>query len=352
MSDELMFGIVGCGEITSKRRADSFAAADEADIGMAMDIVDSLAEDIGERFDVPWTTEFEAVLADPEIDAVYLAVPHDLHAPMTIQAAEAGKHVLVEKPIATTVADADDMIAACDRANVTLGVFLPRRYGATYEQARSLVDAGTIGEIVGTEVEIMVDKASSYWEGGYTGRVQTDWRKQKERSGGGVLLINGIHHIDALRELTALEVTRLYAESDTFATDVEVEDFASVTLRYENGGIGTIHVSSFAQREPRAESIKGDRIYGRNGTIVIADPMRVRTRVDDVYGSPGEWDTVEVDAFELTSGVRLINDFVHAVQTSTEPRTSGMEGMRSLEIIEAAYRSAECHQPIELPIDR
>lgn len=350
MTEPLTFGVVGCGEITSLRRADELAAAENAEIGVAMDVVEHLARDIGDRFDVPWTTEYDAVLSNPAIDAVYLAVPHDLHAPQAIRAAEAGRHVLVEKPIATSVAEADEMIATCDEAGVTLGVFLVRRYSATHERVRELVTAGAIGDVVGTDVEIMIDKDDSYWESGYTGRVQTDWRKDAERSGGGVLSINGIHNADALRDITGLEAVRVAAEYDTFATDVEVEDLASVTMRYDSGAIGSIRAGSFAVGSPPDETVGGDRIYGTEGTIIHADPIRIRTTTEE-YGEPGTWSSIEVSSAEAP-GTRLFEDYVASVRAGEQPRASGPEAMRSLEVIEAAYRAGETGETVELPLAR
>lgn len=351
MSDPVTFGIVGCGEITSKRRAEMFDETAGAEIGIAMDIVEELARDIGTRFDVPWTTEFDDVLENTAIDAVYLAVPHDLHAPQAIRAAQAGKHVLVEKPIATSIAEADEMIETCQREDVALGVFLHRSFSETQERARKLLNEGLIGEIVGAEIEIMVDKDDSYWEGGYTGRVETDWRKKKERSGGGVLSINGTHNIDALRQLTGLECERVYAEYDTFATDVEVEDFISATLRYDNGAIGTIHASSIAQRDPPDAKLRADRVYGTEGTLLVSNPIRLRTTRSTEYGEAGEWTEVDVPVNNSDSDP-LIGDFVDAVRSGREPRISGVDGLKALEVIEGAYRSGKRQQMVELPVER
>src|SRR2546423_5139654 len=108
--------------------------------------------------------------------AVYIAVPHDLHAPLTIQAAQAGKHVLCEKPIAATLADADRMIAACERADVFLSVAFDAQIMPAMQKVRDLIATGTIGEVIGTRIVALIDKHASYWSSGWTGRVTAAWR--------------------------------------------------------------------------------------------------------------------------------------------------------------------------------
>ncbi|MGH2617720.1 MAG: Gfo/Idh/MocA family protein, partial [Thermomicrobiales bacterium] len=119
--DRLRIGIIGCGEI-AVRMAAAIAGSRHAQHVMVMDTRAALAQDLGEQYGVPWTDNVDVLLANPAVDAVYIAVPHHLHAPLTIRAAAAGKHVLVEKPIATTLADAEAMIAAARASGVWLSV--------------------------------------------------------------------------------------------------------------------------------------------------------------------------------------------------------------------------------------
>lgn len=181
----LSVGIISCGEITAKRRASQFDEASDVDIGMAMDVVGDLAKDIGERFDVPSTTDEDDVLSSPDIDFVYIATPYHLHERQAIAAAEAGKHVLVEKPITVGLEAADAVIAACKRNGVKLCVCEPARFDPAVRTTKELIDDGVVGELVGTKISIMARKPDGYWDGGYTGRVRTDWRKSSEKSGGG-----------------------------------------------------------------------------------------------------------------------------------------------------------------------
>src|SRR5947209_6197870 len=162
--------------------------------------------------------------------AVYIAVPHDLHAPLTVQAAQAGKHVLCEKPISTTLADADRMIAACAEAGVAFSIAFDAQITPAYQRLHDLIARGAIGEVIGTRIVALIDKPASYWSSGWSGRIATDWRVSKEKAGGGVMVMNSIHDINTVRYVTGLEAQRVYAESATFATPVEVEDYIVATI--------------------------------------------------------------------------------------------------------------------------
>ena len=275
--DQLRIGMIGCGEIAVMTAA-AIAQSAHARHAMVMDANASLAQDLGERYGVPWTDRVEELLANPEVDAVYIAVPHHLHAALTIQAAEAGKHVLVEKPIALSLADAEAMIAAARAHGVWLSVNFHAQVDPLCQVARALVAQGAIGEVIGTHIVYRGDKPASYWTSGYSGRIATDWRVMKATAGGGVLIMNIIHDLNTMRFITGREVVRIAAEYGTYSTPVEVEDFIAATYRYDNGAIGTIEAGSAIRgRDPRHDV---DRIYGTAGQILISErePLQVFSR--------------------------------------------------------------------------
>jgi UDP-N-acetyl-2-amino-2-deoxyglucuronate dehydrogenase len=349
MTEKLTVGVIGCGEITSKRRASQFDTATNVRIRMVMDVNRDVAEDISDRFGVPYTTDQDELLSRDDIDVVYIATPHHLHTPQAIAVAEAGKHVLVEKPISTSLSGADEVIDTCRHNGVKLCVCDPCRYGVEYQTASELIDSGYLGEIVGTKIAIMARKPDSYWEGGYTGRVTSQWRASEEKSGGGVLSINGVHNIDGMRYLTGLEAERVFCEYDTFATPVAVEDFCVATVRYTNGGIGIIETSSFLQDGPYDETLRGDRVYGTKGEIIIADPVRIRTNDDTDLGDGETWHQIPT-ADRPAAGVRLIEDFTTAITHDTEPPVTGEDGRVAIELVHAAYRAGQSEKPVSLPL--
>lgn len=349
---KLRVGVVGCGEITSKATAPAFEEAKNVEIGMVMDVVEWAARDLGEKYNVPYTTSLDELLSNEKIDFVYIATPHYLHAPIAIKAARAGKHVLVEKPIAVNLKQADEMISECRKNGVKLSVCFPLRYKPQIQKAKELVDKGLLGDIIGMRIVNLMVKPASYWLGGYTGRIKSDWRTSKEKSGGGVLIMNSIHDIDYIRYITGLEAERVYSEYDTFLTPVEVEDFINVLIRYENGAIGLIEASSCIDKGPGPWEIYGDSIYGSKAQLVIPNPygepfLWIYTRKPTEYGEAGKWHKIPLES-KYNALTRFVEEFAEAVLAGKEPPVTGEDGRRALEIVVAAYESGLKKAPVDL----
>ena len=344
-ADRLRIGIIGCGEIAAAT-AKGIQVAEHAEIAAVMDTNEALAEDLGRTYDVPWTTDAAVLLAHSDVDAVYIAVPHYLHAPLTIQAAQAGKHVLCEKPIATALADADSMIAACERADVFLSVAFDAQIMPAMQKVRDLIATGAIGEVIGTRIVALIDKPASYWSSGWTGRVATDWRIAKEKAGGGVLIMNCIHDVNTVRYVTGLEATRVYAEYGTFATPVEVEDYIVATVRYTNGAIGHIEAGSCIKGgDPHKGA--GIRIYGSAGQILLSNPPRLYTTREIAGRQPRTWQDVG-ERFVPYARTSIVEAFAAAVLNGHRPPVSGQDGRAALALVLAAYQAGAEGRPVEL----
>jgi predicted dehydrogenase len=339
---KLRIGIIGCGEI-AVQHAKGVNGAKNAEIGMAMDVVPDLAKDLGEKYNVSHTTDIDALLNQKGIDAVYIATPHHLHAPLTIKAARAGKHVMVEKPMAVNLTQAEEMMDECRKAGVALSVCFVLRYLASTIKARELIQRGAIGKVIAIETLDMAEKPASYWQGGYTGRAKSDWRTFKEKSGGGILIMNISHNIDTMRYITGLEAKRVYSEYNTFATPVEVEDMIVCTLRYDNGAIGCIEASSCAQGRGSA----ADRIYGSEGQIVLGTPLKVYTTREMEGLKPNQWNEITLEqTYDLRT--KYVEEFAEAVLSGKEPPITGKDGYAALKVVVTAYKSGQTHTPISL----
>jgi UDP-N-acetyl-2-amino-2-deoxyglucuronate dehydrogenase len=322
-----------------------------------MDPVQHIAASYQAQFEIPCSTSPDDVLGNSEVDAVIISTPHNTHAALGIQAAEAGKHVIVEKPMATTLEDADRLIAACRKAGVVCSSKEGSvRYQPATARARQLIEAGAIGEVMATQVFGAANKPDSYWTGGYSGRVQTTWRKSKIESGGGILLMNYIYDIYRLRYLTGLEVTRVFAEFDTYRTPVEVEDFIAVTLRYNNGALGTFMAGSCAPGASksgiRGTRAAGNRIFGTAGQIVFEDECLLVYTDNDVEGLvKGDWTELPfTESLGDQSYVTYFDRFAEAVANGTPVDIPCEEGRKDLEVFLAAYRSGETQMPMSLPM--
>jgi UDP-N-acetyl-2-amino-2-deoxyglucuronate dehydrogenase len=347
MASLLRFGIIGCGEIAAQT-CQGISSAPNTAIAMLMDTRPEVLSDLAEFYHVPTTTDVDALLANPEVDAVYIATPHYLHAPLGIKAAEAGKHVLVEKPIATTLADADALIAACEKHNVKLGVAFYAQVDAAMAAARDLVRAGVLGKITFVRLSSLSRKPDAYWHGGYTGRVYTDWRTRKAQAGGGVLIMNVIHDLNTVRWVTGLEVVRVYSEMDTLATPVEVEDTIGVVMRYDNGAIGVVQAGS-AMPGGAHQDAPGPRIYGTKGQLILASKPLIYLTEPLEGGVPNTWQELRFSG-PIADRQQIVSRFAAAVLEGKEPPVTGYDGRKALEIVLAAYRSGELKQPVDLPL--
>ena len=238
------------------------------------------------------------------MDIVSIATPHHLHAPQVIACAGAGKHVLCEKPLTTTLPAAQEMIDACRGAGVKLGMWFVARYTAPYRMARTLLRAGAIGEVVNIRLPDVHNKVQDYYQRGVGGRARpSEWRGGRATSGGGALIMNAIHQIDALRFATGLEATRISAEWVNFTGLAEVEDMIAVLLRYSNGAIGTIDTANYAPGGGEPSIL---RLYGTRGQLQLtgrtlrayvqeapAGAREGQSGAEDVPALiPGEWQDV------------------------------------------------------------
>lgn len=344
VADRLRIGMIGCGEIAAAT-AKGIREAAHAELAAVMDVNEAMARDLGDTHGVPWTLDAATLLARDDVDAVYIAVPHYLHAPLTVQAAAAGKHVLCEKPIATTVADADRMIAACAEADVFLSIAFDAQITPATQRLRDLIAAGAIGEVIGTRIVALIDKPASYWSSGWTGRVTTDWRPSKEKSGGGVLVMNGIHDINTVRYVTGLEAERVYAEYGTFVTPVEVEDYIVATIRYANGAIGHIEAGSCIKGGGR-DAGPGIRIYGSEGQVTLTDTVRLYTSRTVEGMQQNAWQ--EVATMTLYAREPIVESFASAVLTGQQPPVTGQDGRAALAIVLAAYEAGRAGRPVTI----
>jgi len=333
------FGIVGCGS-ASGPVCEAILASDLTDLAAVYDVNPDLAEDLSKRFGVRRMETLEDLLSNPDVDAVYIAVPHYLLASLTQQTLEAGKHALTEKPLATSLEEIDRLIALAEERQVSLGVFYEMRYAPAHAMAREYILAGAIGDIVGIQVQTLIDKPRTYWQSGYSGRSINPWRAVKAQAGGGVVLMNTSHLLDALLYVTGLHITSVSAEIGTLAASVEVEDIAAATLRFDNGAVGSLiagaHISG-------AHNDECCYIYGTEGQIRLPDPygsdplqIHLRRKWNDFTAE--QWHSIPSESVLVYQ--RAIDDFARAVQTKGCLPISAQDARRVLAVVLAIYQSA------------
>ena len=343
---KLRIGIIGCGG-AAVPVASALAASPVAQLAAVHDRSPALARDLGAQWDVPCAESLDDLLADPGVQAVYIAVPHDQLAPLARRALEAGKHALVEKPMALSLADADALIALAEARRLALGVFYEMRHTSAHQQARALVQGGAIGTLTGVRLQTLIDKSPDYYQRGLSGRSINPWRASKAQAGGGVVLMNTSHGLDAVRYITGLEVTRIAGEIDTWVPGVEVEDTAAATLRFDNGALGSV----FAGAHLAGGGDEACDLYGTHGQLRLPDaygtgPLGLFLRQPWGEYAAGVWHSLPSTAINCYAAA--VDDFAQAVQRGRPAPTSGRDARAVLAIVLGLYESAATHAVVSL----
>jgi UDP-N-acetyl-2-amino-2-deoxyglucuronate dehydrogenase len=332
------FAILGTGMVADYHRK---AVEANGDLGVRLVAVghynpDRFAE-ISARFGVPCVSQ-EEMLADPAVDVVCICTPSGQHAEQAIAAARAGKHVLVEKPMALSLADADAMIAACEWAGVQLGVALQRRVTPPFQRIHRAIEAGDLGELTLGVVTIPYHRPQAYFD-------QADWRGTWALDGGGVLMNQGIHLVDLLVWYMG-DPAEVQARAGTLHRDIEVEDTLAATLRFGSGALATITATTTAAPgfPHRVE------IYGTGGGIQVEGESVRRWDLADPAGASVEPVPIgraasagaggDPRGIAATGHIAIVRDFVEALRTGRAPRIDGREGRRSLAAVLAIYQAA------------
>jgi predicted dehydrogenase len=343
----IRFGIVGCGS-ASIPICEAIAASSFTELAAVYDVNETLADDLHRRFQVRKVKMLDELLTNPVIDVAYIAVPHYLLAPLTRQTLEAGKHALTEKPMALSLDELDSLIALAAERNLALGVCFQMRYAPAHAIARELIRAGAIGAIIGVQIQTLIDKPLSYWQSGYTGRSINPWRGIKAQAGGGVLLMNTSHLLDALMHITQLTVTSVSAEIGTLAADVEVEDMASASLRFNNGAIGSLLAGAHISGARRGERCY---LYGTDGQMRLpdpysSDPLQLYLKKATSKFAAEQWHTIPMKPVPVYR--RAIEEFAGAVQRKECVPIDGQAARRILSVVLAMYRSAAENRSITI----
>jgi 2-desacetyl-2-hydroxyethyl bacteriochlorophyllide A dehydrogenase len=340
-SGRLRIGLLGCGDIAVQNAA-AIQRAPNAELVACYDPARGLAEDVGRTYGAEATSTSDALLEREDVDAVLLSVPHHLHSPLGAEAAAAGKHVIVEKPLANNLRAAMELVEATERAGVVLSVCFPRRYRPNVVVARRLIADGALGRFAGLLFNFFMDKPSSYWVGGFSGRAHSSWRGSREQAGGGVLIMNLSHHIDVVRHLTGMEADAVACHTQIEEPSVEVEDAVSLSVHYANGALGSLFATAALRgSESRAEL----RLWGPDGHIAVEpDPLVYTLRALNGLRT-NRWQTF---GRLPAANIRAIffSRLATALDRGEPPDITANDGLAVQAFIEAAYRSSESGQSV------
>jgi len=283
--------------------------------------------------------DIDDVLDSDRIDAVDIALPHQMHMPVAVRAAEKGKHITIIKPIARTLGEADQMIAAARLAGVKLMVTEGTWFHPGVIKSRELVDQGFIGDVFMIRVHcwVYID-----WTGG--------WRGIREYMGGGHLIDSGIHFVNILRHLCPSDVDSVFSRClkiDDENSDI-LENTTLTNVRFRNGAMGDLIVSmKVRQQGPDSEFY----VYGTEGSLWFSHQPPVGLTLHSVkleeYNEPKtlDWQALGAEGYES-----MHQHFVNCILEDREPAMSGEEGRKDLEVVLAAYKAHETGMDVKLPL--
>ncbi len=341
---KLRFALAGCGRIAANHIASINRHADRAELVAVCDTDPVALAAAIHQTGARAFAHYPQMLAEAGADCVVLATPSGLHARQVVEAAQAGLHVMTEKPMATRWADGLAMVKACDDARVRLFVVKQNRRNRTLQLLREAINAGRFGRIYMVTVNVFWARPQSYYD-------SADWRGTWEFDGG-AFMNQASHYIDLLDWLIG-PVESVMAYTGTLARHIEVEDTGVAALRWRNGAMGTVNVTMLTHPKNLEGSIT---VLGEHGSVRIGG-VAVNTIEHWAFAEPHAMDAGLDDASYQTSSVYGLghplyyDNVIRTLRGECEPETDGREGLKSLELLIAMYRSARDGKKINLPLE-
>ncbi len=337
------FALIGCGRIAKKHSellGQQMIAG--AELAAVCDIVPEKAKALGEQFNVPYYTDYHDMLQNEAIDAVSVLTPSGSHAEHVIDIAAYKKHIVVEKPMALTLNDADAMIKACDENGVKLFVVKQNRYNLPVQKLREALAAERFGKLVLGTVRVRWCRTQEYYD-------QDGWRGTWAHDGG-VLSNQASHHIDLLEWMMG-DVESVYAKSTTALVDIEAEDTAVVTLQFANGALGIIEATTATRPKDLEGSLS---VLGEKGSVEIGG-FAVNELKHWNFIDSSDDEMLSLKAFSENPpnvygfGHKAYYEHViDCIDNNTKALVDGLEGRRSLELIMAIYESIETGKEVSM----
>ena len=324
------WGIIGIGNIADRATAPHVQELSESELVAVVSRDQGRADAFAKKHSARHAyTNYDQMLANPDVQVVAIHTPNGLHAEQAIAAARAGKHVLCDKPLATSVEGAHRVVEECEKAGVKLGLNFMTRYPACFVDARRIIEAGALGEIALIQIEVS--------NGGAPLR---NWRAEPELAGLGTINNIGVHAYDLLRFLLGAEVSEVSVLTNV-GRKKELEVMALSLFRFSNGTLAYANANQvYPNNQPEID------IYGSKGRITASKVTRP--------WQDGEMRVLTQEGEKVTQATsqdcyrRVIDDFNHAVLENREPHANGLDGLRSVQLTDAMARSAHEGRTVEV----
>lgn len=333
------YAIIGCGHI-AKKHAEAISKAPDSKLIAVCDTVPARMEFYKENYNVDTYTDLDDMLKDDTINVIAICTPSGLHAPLAIKAANAKKHIVVEKPIALTLEDADTIINVCKVNDVKLAVVHPNRFRPVMMEFKKIVEESKLGKISHSNATVRWNRNQEYYD-------QAPWRGTKEFDGG-VLMNQAIHNLDLLIWFMG-EVDEVYSMDATRLRNIESEDLSTGVIRFKSGALGVVEAATTIYPKNLEETIS---IFGEKGTVKIGGTTAIQFEHLEVESLSEEEITdiknkIQADPFGKPGHQWIIEDMTNAIKENRDPIVNGQDGRNALQLVLSFYESAEKNKPLK-----
>lgn len=333
------FAVIGCGAI-SDFHIQAIREIETAELVGVSSRREARAREVGEKEGCSWTTDYHELLANPDVEIVCVTTSSGSHASIGLDVLKAGKHLLVEKPMAMSAADADRLIQVAEEKNLTLAVVSQQRFEEQHQLVKRVLAEERLGKLLYVDVACPFYRTQEYYD-------SADWRGTLAEDGG-ALMNQGIHSIDLMLWMAG-PVQSVFGQVATKTHDMEAEDIGTALLTFENGAMGTLMSSTsiipgFSRRL---------HLFGEKGTIKLDGPDITHWTVPDVpepelsdssAGGGGVADPLSIP----TENHKLqIMDLIEALSEGRQPLVTGEDGRRAVRLIEAIYESSKLRAEVD-----
>lgn len=346
------FALIGCGRISAKHVDALINISDRASLTAICDKAIGLAEskkqdyiNAGGAMGINVYTDYRELLEKEEFDVAVITTISGKHAEISLDCLNRAKHVIVEKPMALSIKDADEMIATAERNHVELCVCHQNRFSRSVRALRNAIDEGRFGRIFNGTARILWNRDNDYYR-------QAPWRGTWEMDGG-TLMNQCIHDIDLLLWSMGDEVDTVFSMCNNFNHDIETEDYGSLLLRFKNGSIGIIEGTVCVYPRNLEETLS---IFGDKGTVCLGgsgvnkiESWKFDDGIDDETEVIFRHEHSSDNIYEIGHTALFLN-FLDAIDNKAELLINGREGKKPVEVILAAYKSQLTGQPVKLPL--
>lgn len=337
---KVRWGVIGAGGIADRRTIPGMLLANNAELVAVMEVKMDQAESLRAKYNAKRAfDDVDALLADKDIDAVYIATPVACHREQAMKAARAKKHILLEKPVAMTTAEGLEVARVCHEEGVLISVGLMMRYHAYHQQMKKIVENGDLGRIVSCRAQL------TCWYPEIPGA----WRQKKETAGGGALMDMGVHCIDLIQYITGSKAVKVAGLVGTKEFSYEVEDSSTILMELENGAYATVDAYF---NIPDAAARCRLEVYGTagsmlaEGTISQAEGGRLDVLLSgdhsdyDAQQNRNEVLPIQIDVVFGNMYAKEIESFGNSILTGMPVEVTAAEAIQVQRVVEAAYESA------------